>query len=494
MKKYFGFMTKVTPPTPYGQTSTTSAEVVADVNIIFRRFVFDEMPIRLIHLSTMTLVERDNLIPHFLPVMKTITEEAIQTQQEQTPSATRKQIILEMVRERVRYAILSHRWLIEGEPLYTDMTGEKRPSGVGYDKLKKFCHQAALCNVQFAWSDTCCINKSSSSELDESIRSMFRWYRNSTICIIYLANTVALDDVRADEWFTRGWTLQELLAPRIIKFHGADWNPLTDATNDLDHTGILKQIEQATTIRVRFLQGRQFEPGPKNISERMCWAAGRVTSRGEDRAYSLMGIFGVNIAPAYGEGPDQAFFRLIQALLHVSNDLDVLNWAGEPVATSHPTRMLPSSPDCYSTESRLKFQALNSPQSLVLTNRGLQLKLLIINATLSATASNLKGFNHATFSPDRRFVEEAAVEVTGLSEAVNNGVSFDYAFGVWNIVELEYGLASNLAVPAKMTGCLMTRILPGPWRRIPTKECIVLTPSNWLRSRSLDRELQTVFL
>ncbi|KIJ64259.1 hypothetical protein HYDPIDRAFT_90927, partial [Hydnomerulius pinastri MD-312] len=231
-----------------------------------------------------------------------------------------------MVKERVQYTILSHRWLSEGEPAYEDMTGKKRPSGAGYDKLKKFCHQAAIYGVEFAWSDTCCINKTSSTDLDESIRSMFRWYRNATICIVYLANTVTLDDVRTDEWFKRGWTLQELLAPRNIKFYGAKWEPLTDMANDLDHTGILNQIKQATNIGVHFLQGRQFEPGPKNIAVRMCWAAGRVTSRGEDRAYSLMGIFGVNIAPAYGEGPDQAFFRLIEALLHVSNDLDILNW------------------------------------------------------------------------------------------------------------------------------------------------------------------------
>ncbi|KAG1737691.1 hypothetical protein EDB19DRAFT_1717330 [Suillus lakei] len=473
-----------------GSSSPAQAPLAPDVEILFRRFVFDQIPVRLIHLPTMKLLDRNTLISHFRPNMESITEEDIKTKQDEKPTATRNQIVGDMIKDRVRYAIFSHRWLNEGEPTYEDMTKNKRPTGAGYEKLKAFCRTAESHGVMFAWSDTCCIDKTSSAELDESIRSMFRWYRNSSICVAYLANTFTVDKLGDDEWFRRGWTLQELLAPKHIKFYGGKWDPLTDTINDLDHPELLKEIENATTIRARFLQGRQFVPGPKDIAERMCWAAKRVTSRGEDRAYSLMGIFGVSLSIAYGEGPDYAFFRLVEAILQVSNNLDLLNWAGEPAATSHPTRMLPSSPDCYLMRNRSTLPALNSPQYLTLTNRGLRLELLIVRATLSSATPQAS--DRAVFIPDRRHIEEDKIEVKGSTESVNKGISSEYAFGLWSIV--EDGLDSRLVAPLKVTGCLIYRFLPGPWKRIPLQENIILTTSQSLRSRPLGHLLETVFL
>jgi hypothetical protein len=249
----------------------------------------------------------------------------------------------------------------------------------------------------------------------------------------------------------------------------------------------LNEIEKATSIRVRFLRDRQFEPGPGNVAEKMGWAARRITSRGEDRAYSLMGLFGVSLSTAYGEGLDQAFSRLIEAIIQVSNNPDVLNWAGEPAATSHPTRMIPSSPDCYLNHPKLS--TVNSPQSLVLTNRGLQLKLLVVRAENSTTAS--MGTRRAVFHPMGGIVREKMVEVEGLSLSVNKGGSAWYAFGVWN---LEDGLNGEYLAPPKFIACLMTRMAPNPWKRIPTKGFIVLTVSPSLNAMLLDSLVETVFL
>ncbi|TFK43964.1 hypothetical protein BDQ12DRAFT_752979 [Crucibulum laeve] len=374
--------------------------ILRDVEISLTRFIFNEIPIHLIYLPQTKLVDRGEVFKHFLIEVENITEERIQKRCEEE-TLDRHRAIDDMVKETIRYAIFSHRWLNEGEPSYHQMTAKRYmlkslQLGLGYKKLKAFCREAEAYGLQFAWSDTCCIDKTSSSELDESIRSMFRWYRNSTICIAYLAASQNVETLAEDVWFTRGWTLQELLAPLRIKFYGKDWARLTEAANDLEHIEILQQIEKATTISIPFLQYHQFEPGPINIAERMGWAANRTTSRGEDSAYCLMGIFGVSLSPAYGEGADQAFFRLTEAIIQVSNNPDILNWAGSPAYTSHPTRMLPSSPARYL--GRPKLQVIHSPQSLMLTNRGLQLLLLVINAQISKDSSTKAG--HANTDSD----------------------------------------------------------------------------------------------
>ncbi|KAI8681067.1 HET domain-containing protein [Fusarium keratoplasticum] len=156
-----------------------------------------------------------------------------------------------------------------------------------------------------AWSDTCCIDKSSSAELDEAIRSMFRWYRNSSICFIHLARTTSLEDLQSDEWFVRGWTLQELLAPRVTKFFDKDWHPLVDGSNHKENSEILQHVIAATRCPEHAL--RDFTPGPFSVGGRMIWAARRKTTRGEDMAYSMMGIFDVTLQTAYGEGAERAF-------------------------------------------------------------------------------------------------------------------------------------------------------------------------------------------
>ena len=195
----------------------------------FSRYVMNDIPIRLIRISDMKFFERDEVRKYFQHSVFADFED---------PS------------ELVKYAILSHRWNV-GEPTYEEMKSGMARGRPGYQKLKKFCEMArAMYHVEFAWSDTCCIDKRSSTEIDESIRSMFRWYRNADICIIHLAQSMMIQDILRDEWTRRGWTLQELLAPRRIKLFNKDWMPMTHAENDKSQkeTEVMKALEKATDI------------------------------------------------------------------------------------------------------------------------------------------------------------------------------------------------------------------------------------------------------
>ncbi|KAI9461115.1 hypothetical protein HD554DRAFT_2206777 [Boletus coccyginus] len=194
-----------------------------------------------------------------------------------------------------------------------------RPAG--YSKLVNFCEKAAEYDCCLAWSDTCCINKDSSTELEEAIRSMFKWYRDAHVCIAYLAEVSSIDDLWKDVWFTRGWTLQELLAPRMMKFYGKGWVPFSNNVNDKQDVRMLDALSRATGIPHRDL--RHFRPGTRAVHEKMLWASNRTTTRVEDIAYSLIGIFDVSLTIAYGEG-QRAFYRLMEAIINRSGEWEIM--------------------------------------------------------------------------------------------------------------------------------------------------------------------------
>ncbi|OAX37759.1 hypothetical protein K503DRAFT_742260 [Rhizopogon vinicolor AM-OR11-026] len=324
----------------------------------FDYYVMNDIPIRLIRLSDMKFVGRSDVREYF---RGSVPED--DPEEYYFPAHT------------IKYAILSHRWLAKGEPTYEEMKSDTE-TGPGYEKLKKFCEKARECNVEFAWSDTCCIDKSSSTELDESIRSMFRWYINSHVCIVHLAQSGTIEDIMHDEWTERGWTLQELLAPRRIKFFNKHWMPMTGDENDKSHerTEVMKTLERVTGISQPILYG--FAPGPHNVDERMTWAARRKTTRVEDVAYSLMGIFGVSLQIAYGEGADRSFCRLIEAVMQ-GGDRSVFNWHGR--YAYHPSSYaIPPSPHSYVG----RFSPDNSwqdlePLDMAMTSLGLRVPLVI---------------------------------------------------------------------------------------------------------------------
>ncbi|KAF9482051.1 hypothetical protein BDN70DRAFT_802216, partial [Pholiota conissans] len=240
-----------------------------------------------------------------------------------------------LVKNVAAYAILSHTWLRSnpGEITYSDWINQRfNFNDSGYQKLTKFCQTAfADHDISLGWMDTICINKDSSSELDESIRSMYKWYQSSKICVVYLAEALKIPEIHQDPWFIRGWTLQELLAPKVAKFYNRNWVKFeADSRNDkpywsrnslkkftkVDSPTIMDQIQHATTISKNELLDISYMP----FSRRMELAAKRKVTREEDMAYSLMGIFNVSIAIAYGEGSVRAFLRLLEAVLNSRQD------------------------------------------------------------------------------------------------------------------------------------------------------------------------------
>lgn len=378
--------------------------------------VFNAMPIRLLKLPEMELIERGDVLEYLSDKLASMTEVKIDEMAHDMQVSLRlqegldvlmdlkKRVITDLVREHAAYAILSHTWLRprhgHREVIFRDAIAKdlrvsiQKAQGLGYQKLANFCRVAAdKHQMVFAWMDTICINKDSTSELEESIRSMYRWYRNSSICIVYLAQTTSLDDLTNDRWFTRGWTLQELLAPKKMEFYGSDWNILA-TFNKKEYDSIyrpgsldlnmLQKIEDITGIRPGQLW--RFEPGIQRtgVAPIMVWAAKRETTRGEDRAYSLMGIFGVSFSIAYGEGAERAFFRLVEAILSsFYNSLAVLNCAGTPVSnTIHISNVLPSHPSCYiGFSERLSNMAIDIPHKpIILTHIGLHIPLVLVHA------------------------------------------------------------------------------------------------------------------
>ncbi|OAX39456.1 hypothetical protein K503DRAFT_84491 [Rhizopogon vinicolor AM-OR11-026] len=329
----------------------------------FDQYVMNDIPIRLVRLSDMTLVGRNDVKNHF---RSSVTED------------------LEDPAKLVKYAILSHRWLdSKEEPTYEEMKSG-RASGPGYGKLKKFCEKARAYNFEFAWSDTCCMDKSNGTELDESIRSMFRWYENSAICIIHLAQSETIVDIMGNEWTERGWTLQELLAPHQIKFFNKHWMPMTGDVSDKSwkDTEVMKILERATGIPLHDL--REYHPGPVRVDERMSWAARRKTSRVEDVAYSLMGIFDVSLQIAYGEGGDRAFCRLFEAIMQ-SGDRSVLNWTGE-AAKHHCSHAIPRSPQNFVGRTlELPVDPSLGPLEMTMTSLGLRVPLVILPLSVCST-------------------------------------------------------------------------------------------------------------
>ena len=260
------------------------------------------------------------------------------------------------------------------------------PTRTGLHKLLLFCSKARSYHCCFAWSDTCCINKDSNAELDESIRSMFRWYHNAFICIVHLASSLVMDDIPADEWFTRGWTLQELLAPENMKFYNREWKPFTEAENDKDKRNhwlpeegrspiwrAILAVTRIPSIRLGF-----FSPGPFDVAQRLSWAAGRRTTRIEDIAYALVGIFGINMPVQYGEGKF-AFQRLTEALLQRVRDNGIFVWTGP---ASQYSAALPASIDGYlaAKEAEDSVSVPNSfgDPSMTLTHKGLQVEVLLV--------------------------------------------------------------------------------------------------------------------
>lgn len=283
-----------------------------------------------------------------------------------------------------KYAILSHRWLApEDEILFQDIEKSVKSGKPGYSKKRGFykldhaAKHAQQRGLKYIWIDTCCIDKTSSTEVQEAINSMYRYYANADVCYVYLKDTLHQDDGSfklgsKEDWFDRGWTLQELLAPRDVSFFSKRWKFLGSKKS------LQEDISDITGIDCDILENRDIL-SQCSIAQRMSWASKRKTTRDEDLAYSLIGLFDVNMPMLYGEGGTKAFLRLQEEIIKRSDDQSIFAWVGLP----GPCGLLATSPAPFHERGHigpLGRRYSNGPYSM--TNRGISITLDLIPWTL----------------------------------------------------------------------------------------------------------------
>ncbi|KAF7532351.1 hypothetical protein G7054_g8017 [Neopestalotiopsis clavispora] len=260
-----------------------------------------------------------------------------------------------------QYSILSHTWISpKDEVTYQDL--KHRTADIendifkqkGWAKLQRYCDRAARDGWEWAWMDTCCIDKTNPADTQEAINAMFRWYQDAGVCYAYLDDVDIdkvghpvladgdIDDIAGREnvanprssahktlrpfiieakWFTRGWTLQELLAPPYLIFVDQAWRRIGNRET------WAVEIEEASRIEARHLTN--FSPTnftSCSIAMRFSWASSRETTVEEDETYSLLGLFGISLPLIYGEGRWRAFNRLQRELITVYNDDSIFAW------------------------------------------------------------------------------------------------------------------------------------------------------------------------
>ena len=231
-----------------------------------------------------------------------------------------------------RYAILSHTWGTNELSFQEFQRGVRAKEG--FKKIEYARKQAKRDNLQYVWADVCCIDKSNSTELAEAINSMYKWYKDADVCYAYLDDVDVQHfntDFKNSRWFTRGWTLQELIAPRKVDFYGVNWKPLGSKQT------LINDLVRITRINRGGLEGEDLNK--ISIAQRMSWAANRKTTRLEDEAYCLLGIFNVHMPMMYGQGK-AAFIRLQIEILQNNDDQSLFCWGIQPpLRTIHPSKI-----------------------------------------------------------------------------------------------------------------------------------------------------------
>ncbi|KAG9313428.1 hypothetical protein JVU11DRAFT_5749 [Chiua virens] len=207
----------------------------------------------------------------------------------------------------------------------------------GLQQDKGACIQAMQDGFSYIWLDTCCIDKRNSAELGEAINSMYRWYQTSDVCYAYLYDVSDISQFTQSDWFSRGWTLQELIAPKKLKFFGKDWRFLGTRED------LINQISEISEMCPEVLRSSQI-PRDVTISQKMRWAAKRQTTKVEDRAYSLLGVLGVRLDPIYGID-DGAFEDLQHKLITQYSDQTLFSWYHTCTRPDLPSGLLENDAD-----------------------------------------------------------------------------------------------------------------------------------------------------
>ncbi|KAF6812002.1 Vegetative incompatibility protein HET-E-1-like protein 2 [Colletotrichum plurivorum] len=291
------------------------------------------------------------------------------------------------------YAILSHVWGPE-EVTFQDWHDlAKAREKQGFQKIELARNQALANDLGWLWVDTNCINKESSAELSEAVNSMFAWYRDAEYCYAYLADVSEAGDpdeaaskrqlfprISRSRWFTRGWTLQELLAPRSVFFFSREWRQVGTRKSLAD------VIAGAAHIRAEYLYNGKKRKGNSrlaiseaSVAERMSWLSRRETTRAEDMAYCMLGIFDINMPLLYGEG-SRAFTRLQEEILKTSTDETLFSWSWSEDDPAAWSSMLAPSPRSFkhAADYRPVRNELERPVPYAMTNFGLSIRLPIV--------------------------------------------------------------------------------------------------------------------
>ena len=230
--------------------------------------------------------------------------------------------------------MFSHTW--EGkEPTFLDVNRVGLVNELGKsslnDKLRRFCKAIHKDGYQWAWSDTCCIDKSTSAILSQSLISMYTWYTEAVETLVYLADVLSkseLSDLTNSQWMTHAWTLQELFASKVVRFYSREWKPyLNDArTNHKESPSICQELAHGMGISTEAIVS--FLPENLGVREKLRLASKWNTTVEEDIAYSLIGIFSSDIAPRYGVGKI-ALGQLLENIVARTGDTTVIAWMGK---------------------------------------------------------------------------------------------------------------------------------------------------------------------
>ena len=239
------------------------------------------------------------------------------------------------VQQYFRYVVLSHKWE-DNEPLFHHVIHiavydlDDSPT---HKKLHMYCKIVRDAGFHWAWSDTCCIDRSDHFVLQEALVAMFKWYQGSALMIVFLRGVPSSSPrgaLAGSVWNTRGWTLQEYIAAKKVRFYTEDWTLYRDLQlpNHKESSEVVAEMEQATGVSAQQLM--LLRPGLTSIREKLRLASTRSTTRVEDAAYSLLGIFSaVGIPAIYGEGK-ASLGRLLANILTRSGEVSILAWTGEP--------------------------------------------------------------------------------------------------------------------------------------------------------------------
>lgn len=296
------------------------------------------------------------------------------------------------------YAILSHTWG-SNELSFKDM---EQNGYISTLKTDGCCKQALEDGLEYVWIDTFCIDKSSSAELSEAINSMWAWYERADICYAYLSDvppgTSIYDDDSAfckSRWFTRGWTLQELLAPDAVAFYDGSWGLIGRKNDSRRVRGFSELLSRVTRIPHRALLDKK-KLRKHSVAQKMSWASHRTTTRVEDTAYCLLGLFEINIPLLYGEGV-QAFIRLQEEIIRVSDDETIFAWGFRRMPGQHAS-LFSTSPlgfqNCGSLEASTPAAGSDIiPSHYSLTNKGLHIEASLCHLYMEGGIAELIRLN-----------------------------------------------------------------------------------------------------